>query len=58
MLQERLIWNLKIMLIDDHLNLQGASPLAFLGVEKMGERFVDLSAPYDIENEPIDEGYC
>lgn len=39
----------EIMLIDDHINLQGSSPLAFRGVEKMGERFVDMSAPYDIE---------
>jgi purine-nucleoside phosphorylase len=37
------------MLIDDHLNLQGGSPLAFKGVEKMGERFTDMSAPYDPE---------
>ncbi len=36
-----------IMLIDDHINLQGGSPLASRGVEKMGERFVDMSAPYD-----------
>lgn len=39
----------EIMLIDDHINLQGDSPLAFRGVEKMGERFVDMSAPYDRE---------
>ena len=39
----------EIMLIDDHINLQGGSPLAFKGVEKMGERFVDMSAPYDAE---------
>ncbi|WP_347373148.1 purine-nucleoside phosphorylase [Aequorivita sp. Q41] len=39
----------EIMLIDDHINLQGGSPLAFRGVEKMGERFVDMSAPYDAE---------
>jgi purine-nucleoside phosphorylase len=37
----------ELMLIDDHINLQGGSPLAFNGVEKMGERFVDMSAPYD-----------
>ncbi len=37
----------EIMLIDDHINLQGGSPLGFKGVEKMGERFVDMSAPYD-----------
>lgn len=39
----------EIMLIDDHINLQGDSPLAFRGVELMGERFVDMSAPYDVE---------
>jgi len=39
----------EIMLIDDHINLQGNSPLAFRGVEKMGERFVDMSAPYNPE---------
>jgi purine-nucleoside phosphorylase len=37
----------EIMLIDDHINLQGGSPLAFKGVDKLGERFVDMSAPYD-----------
>lgn len=37
----------EIMLIDDHINLQGGSPLAFRGVESMGERFVDMSSPYD-----------
>jgi len=39
----------ELMLIDDHINLQGGSPLAFKGVEKLGERFVDMSAPYDKE---------
>lgn len=39
----------ELMLIDDHINLQGSSPLAFRGVEQMGERFVDMSAPYDAE---------
>ncbi len=37
----------EMMLIDDHLNLQGSSPLAFHGVEHMGERFVDMNRPYD-----------
>lgn len=46
----------EIMLIDDHINLQGGSPLAFKGIEKMGERFVDMSAPYDLEmNAKIEE---
>lgn len=39
----------ELMIIDDHINLQGSSPLAFKGVSKLGERFVDMSAPYDTE---------
>lgn len=39
----------EIMLIDDHINLQGSSPLAFRGVGEMGERFTDMSVPYDPE---------
>ncbi|GGW92132.1 purine-nucleoside phosphorylase [Salegentibacter mishustinae] len=39
----------ELMLIDDHINLLGDSPLAFKGVSQMGERFVDMSAPYDAE---------
>lgn len=38
----------ELMLIGDHINLQGSSPLAFQGVEALGERFVDMSAPYDL----------
>ncbi|MFN2260750.1 MAG: purine-nucleoside phosphorylase [Psychroflexus sp.] len=37
----------ELMLIDDHINLQGSSPLAFKGVSQFGERFVDMLAPYD-----------
>lgn len=37
----------ELMLINDHINLQGSSPLAFNGVETLGERFTDMSAPYD-----------
>ena len=37
----------ELMLIEDHINLQGSSPLAFKGVEQLGERFTDMSAPYD-----------
>lgn len=39
----------ELMLIDDHINLQGSSPLAFKGVEQLGERFVDMSAPYNLD---------
>lgn len=39
----------ELMLIEDHINLQGGSPLAFRGVEKLGERFVDMSEPYNTE---------
>ncbi|WP_299885310.1 purine-nucleoside phosphorylase [uncultured Lacinutrix sp.] len=37
----------ELMLIDDHINLQGSSPLAFNNVEAFGERFTDMSAPYN-----------
>ncbi|WP_418604547.1 purine-nucleoside phosphorylase [Hwangdonia sp.] len=37
----------ELMLIEDHINLQGSSPLAFNGVENLGERFTDMSAPYN-----------
>lgn len=37
----------ELMLIDDHINLQGGSPLAFKGVSELGTRFTDMSAPYD-----------
>ena len=37
----------ELMLIDDHINLQGGSPLAFNGVDQLGDRFVDMAAPYD-----------
>jgi purine-nucleoside phosphorylase len=36
-----------MMVIDDHINLQGGSPLAFKNVGEFGERFTDMSAPYD-----------
>lgn len=38
-----------IMLIEDHINLQGGSPLAFKGVSEFGDRFVDMSEPYDVD---------
>lgn len=37
----------ELMLIEDHINLQGGSPLAFKGVTDFGQRFVDMSEPYD-----------
>jgi purine-nucleoside phosphorylase len=36
-----------LMLLDDHINLQGGSPLAFKNVSDFGERFTDMCAPYD-----------
>lgn len=38
-----------IMLIEDHINLQGGSPLAFKNVAEFGDRFVDMMEPYDVE---------
>ncbi|WP_340077404.1 purine-nucleoside phosphorylase [Leptobacterium sp. I13] len=37
----------ELMLIEDHINLQGSSPLAFKNVAEFGERFTDMSEPYD-----------
>lgn len=39
----------EIMLIEDHINLQGGSPLAFKNVGEFGDRFTDMSEPYDPE---------
>ncbi len=36
-----------MMLIEDHINLQGGSPLAFKNVAEFGDRFADMSEPYD-----------
>ena len=36
-----------LMLIEDHINLQGGSPLAFKNVARFGDRFVDMGEPYD-----------
>jgi len=38
-----------IMLIEDHINMQGGSPLAFKNVAEFGDRFVDMMEPYDVE---------
>ncbi len=38
----------ELMLIEDHINLQGGSPLAFKNVSDFGERFTDMSEPYDL----------
>ena len=37
-----------IMLIEDHINMQGGSPLAFKGVSRFGDRFVDMGEAYDL----------
>jgi purine-nucleoside phosphorylase len=38
-----------LMLIEDHINLQGGSPLAFATVSEFGERFTDMSEPYNLD---------
>jgi purine-nucleoside phosphorylase len=38
-----------LMLIEDHINLQGGSPLAFKNVSDFGERFTDMSEPYNLD---------
>ena len=37
-----------LMLIEDHINLQGGSPLAFKNASQFGDRFTDMSEPYDV----------
>jgi len=44
-----------IMLIEDHINLQGGSPLAFKNVAEFGDRFVDMSEPYDLKMRKLSE---
>ena len=39
----------EMMLLEDHINLQGGSPLAFKNVAEFGDRFVDMAEPYDVE---------
>ncbi len=36
----------ELLLIDDHINLQGGSPLASTAAAALGPRFVDMRAPY------------
>lgn len=38
----------ELMLIEDHINLQGGSPLAFKNVSDFGERFTDMCEPYNL----------
>lgn len=35
-----------MMVLDDHINLQGSSPLAFANVGEFGTQFTDMLAPY------------
>ena len=36
----------ELMLIEDHINLQGGSPLAFSNVNELGTQFTDMLEPY------------
>lgn len=38
-----------LMLIDDHINLQGNSPLTFANVNQFGTQFTDMLEPYSIK---------
>lgn len=38
-----------LMLLEDHINLQGGSPLAFKNVSDFGERFTDMCVPYNAD---------
>lgn len=38
-----------ILVITDHINMMGRNPLVGENYHKLGERFVDMSCPYDLE---------
>lgn len=38
----------ELLLLDDHINLQGGSPLASAAAAALGNRFVDMREPYSI----------
>ncbi|NNE34820.1 MAG: purine-nucleoside phosphorylase [Rhodothermales bacterium] len=44
-----------MMLVTDHVNLQGASPLSGPNNDSWGPRFPDMSEPYDVELRKIAE---
>lgn len=45
-----------IMIITDHINMMGRNPLVGENNYELGERFVDMTEPYDLKfRELIDE---
>ena len=48
----------ELMIIDDHINYMGINPMIGANEEKLGERFFDMTEPYDARLREIAEKAC
>lgn len=48
----------ELMIIDDHINYMGMNPMIGANEEKLGERFFDMTEPYDARLREIAEKAC
>jgi purine-nucleoside phosphorylase len=48
----------ELMLLEDHINLMGANPMIGPNEDRLGERFFDMTEPYDSDLRRIAERVC